>query len=220
MKCSKAQRFINDHVDNLLEIKEIRSLKSHIQECTDCRDLLIDMGTIADNAKELETIQPSRDLWPEIKKQVIKKDRKARIGRNSFFGNFPLYSGGWSFALSTLLVIIILIPLVYYGFPYIDNLDNHQERIALNHLKIAEEHYQSAIEALDRAIESRDVELSPELAAVFKKNLEIIDDSIRICKAAVDRHPENPEANKLLLICYRKKMELLNEINDLAMQIG
>ena len=125
-----------------------------------------------------------------------------------------------SFALSTLLAVIILIPLVYYGFFNTGIRNNDQERIALEHFRLAEQHYQSAIEALDRAIEGQDFELSPELTAVFKKNIEIINDSIRICKAAVEEDPENPEANKLLLICYTKKIELLNEIKDIAIQMG
>lgn len=220
MKCSKAQRLINDHVDNLLEIRDIRNLKNHIQGCPDCRDLLIEMGTIVDNAGEMETVEPSRDLWPEIKRQVLQKNSNSGIRGKSLFGDFSIHSRVPAFALSTLLVIIILVPLLYYGFPYIGNQDNDQERIALEHFRIAERHYQSAIEALDRVIESQSVELSPELAAVFKKNLEIIDDSIRICKAAVKEHPENLEANKLLLVCYAKKIEILNEIKDLTLQTG
>lgn len=215
MKCSKAQRLINDYVDNLLDIKDIRILKSHLQECKECRDLLNDLGTIVKNAKEMEGVQSSRDSWPEIKREVL---RKNSTGRNSFLEKFPLYSGRWSFALSALLVIVVFTPLIYFGFNYFGNSGNNQERIAINHLKKAEQHYQSAIEALDRAIEIRDVELSPELAAVFRKNLEIIDDSIRTCKTAVERSPENTEARKFLLICYRKKIELLNEIRDLTMQ--
>ena len=217
MKCSKAQRLINDYVDNLLDINDIRILKSHLQECAECRDLLSDLGTIVGNARGLEAIQPSRNSWPEIKREVL---RKNSAGRNSYFGKFPLYSGRWSFALSTLLVIVVFTPLIYFGFHYVGNSGNNQESIALKHLKKAEQHYQSAIEALDRAIELSDVELSPELAAVFKKNLEIINDSIRTCKTAVERSPENTEARKFLLICYRKKVELLNEIRDLTMQRG
>ena len=220
MKCSKAQRLINDHVDNLLEIRDVRSLKEHIQGCPDCRNLLIELGTIVDNAGEMETIEPSRDLWPEIKRQALQKNRKGGIQGKSLLRDFFIYSRGPTFALSTLLVIIILIPLIYYGFPYIRSQGNDQERIAFEHFRMAEQHYQSAIEALDRVIEFQAVELNPELAEVFKKNLEIIDDSIRICKAAVKEYPENREANKLLLVCYTKKIEILNEIKDIAVQVG
>ena len=95
------------------------------------------------------------------------------------FGFRNIFNSNWK---ASELNSLQLTPLFYFGFSHIRNSGNNQERIAINHLKKAEQHYQSAIEALDKAIEGRDAELSPELAAVFKKNLEIIDDSIRICK--------------------------------------
>jgi len=220
MKCSKAQRLISDHVDNLLETGQARDLKRHIQGCPACRDLLIDMGSIVNNAKELEPVLPSEDLWPAVKKQVFKENRNGRLRVKGIFQDFFIRSRRPAFALSTLMAVIILITLIYYIVPRFGIVKNDPERNAMIHFRMAEKHYQSAIESLDRAIEARAVELSPELDAVFKKNLEIIDDSIRICKAAVEQHPENPEANKLLLVCYRKKIELLNEIKDIAVQTG
>lgn len=217
MKCSKAQRLINDYVDNLLDIKDIRSLKNHLEECADCRDLLNDFGSIVDNAGSLSPVRPSGDSWPEIKREVLNRNRAER---KSFFNRFPVYSGGWSFALSTLLVVVILTPLIYYGFSHIGNSDSDHERAAVNHLEKAEQHYQAAIEALGKAIEGSNMELGPELASVFKENLEIIDNSIRVCKTAVEKHPDSTEARKFLLICYRKKVELLNEIKDLTMHAG
>jgi hypothetical protein len=55
---------------------------------------------------------------------------------------------------------------------------------------------------------------------VFRENLEIIDNSIRICQAAIQEHPGDKAANALLMACYRKKIDLLNEIRDLAMRAG
>ena len=220
MKCSKAQRLISDHVDNLLETGQVRDLKSHIKDCPACRELFIDMGSIVKSAKELEPVLPSENLWPAVKRQVLKEIRKDKLPVKSLFRDFFIHSRGPVFALSTLMAVFILIPLIYYIFPRSGVMNNDPEIAALNHFRIAEQHYQSAIKSLDRAIETRSPELSPELDTVFKKNLEIIDDSIRICRAAVEQHPENPEANRLLLICYTKKIELLNEIKDIAVQTG
>ena len=112
----------------------------------------------------------------------------------------------------------ILIPLLYYGLPHIGKTNNYPDSIAIKNLKIAEQQYQSAIEALSRTIETQNTKLNPELMAVFKKNLAIIDESIRICKKSIEKSPEIRETNKLLLICYRKKIELLTEIKDITMQ--
>ena len=42
--------------------------------------------------------------------------------------------------------------------------------------------------------------------------------SIRICKASVGKSPGSRETNKLLLICYKKKIELLNEMKEITMR--
>ena len=220
MKCSKAQRFINDYIDGLLKNKEVKLLEHHIKTCPDCRELLIDIKSIVDNAEVLDSMEPSGELWPVIRRQVLTKDRSGRAGAAHLFGNFFLYSRGRAFALSTFFAVVILAPLVYYIFSGVPVSNDNPEKIALNHFRIAEKHYQSAIAALDRAVEANGLELSPELETVFKKNLEIIDDSIRVCKAAVEKHPENPEAGRLLLICYTKKIELLNKMRDIAIQTG
>ena len=90
----------------------------------------------------------------------------------------------------------------------------------MNHFREAEQHYRSAIDALNQAISDQNAKLSPELSAVFKKNLEIIDDSIRACQVAIAEYPKNQEANDYLMLCYRKKIKLLNEIKSLTMQSG
>lgn len=218
MKCSKAKKFINDYVDNRLEDDQVLILESHLQGCKDCRDLLGDMEAIVNNAKELGNLNPSEDLWNTVKRQVLKKNREGRTHRKVFSGNFFLFPRVPAFALSTLLAIMILIPLLYYVFPHRPNTNIDPDRTALINYKKAEQEYQSAIEALDKAIEARKTRVNPELMAVFKRNLAIIDESIRSCKESIRKTPELLEANRLLLICYRKKVELLNEIKDIAMQ--
>lgn len=218
MKCSTAQKLINEHIDNPLEAGQARRLERHLDGCADCRGFLSEIKSIVNNAKELDSLNPSDDLWPAIKREVLKKNRGARIRQKRLFWNFPLYSRGPAVALVTLFGMMILIPLLYYGLPLMRVANSDPGKTALSNFRIAQQQYQSAIEALDRAIAAQDVELSPELLAVFKKNLAIIDDSIRICTESTDNHPETQETNKLLLICYRKKLELLNEIKAIIMR--
>lgn len=218
MKCSMAQKLINDYVDNLLEAGQAGRLESHLDRCADCREYLIDMRYIANNARGLEAPDPSDDLWPVIKRQVLKNNRNTLMQRKGLFRNLLIFPRGPAFALGTLLAVMILIPLLYYGLPHIGKTNNYPDSIAIKNLKIAEQQYQSAIEALSRTIETQNTKLNPELMAVFKKNLAIIDESIRICKKSMDNTPGILETNRLLLICYRKKIELLNDIKDIAMQ--
>lgn len=220
MKCSKAQRLINDHVDNLLGSRDIQRLETHIKECDECRNLLVEMKELVNKAKQLEAVEPSENTWLAIKKQLIEKDRKAvaqHKEKGLFFNLFP-NPQRLAVAVSLFLAVISFALLFYYGLPYIKNGTDDPARYALNHFKEAEQHYQLAIEALNKTMPDQYAKLPPDLAAVFKQNLAIIDDSIRVCQAAIKKHPENQEANAHLMICYKKKIELLNEIRNIAME--
>jgi hypothetical protein len=222
MRCSKAQILINDHVDHLLDDRKVQKLEGHLQKCTRCKDLLTEMLSMVNEAKKLEMIPPPEDLWPAIRNKIERKDRKAviRLSEKRPFFSFSLYPARLAYAVSTLLAVIILVSLFYYGLPFIRNGKNDLSKNELENFKVAEQQYQAAIEALDKAISDQDVKLSPELAIVFKTNLEIIDNSIRACQVAMGERRENRVANAHLLICYRKKMELLNEIKNVMMQSG
>jgi gas vesicle protein len=216
MRCSKAQILINDYIDHLLDRRQVEKLEGHLQKCSRCRDLLAEMISMVNEAKQLKTAPLSEDLWPAIRNKLEGKHREAVIllpKKRPFF-SFPRYQVRWAYAASTLLAVIILVSLFYYG------LKNERGENELDHFKAAEQQYQAAIETLNQAISDQKSQLSPELAAIFKQNLEIIDNSIRACQAAMDEHQENRVANAHLLICYRKKMELLNEMKNIAMQSG
>ena len=222
MRCSKAQILINDHIDHLLDDRKVQKLEGHLQKCPHCRDLHAEMLLMVNEAKQLEMIPPSEDLWPTIRDKIEEKHGKAfiRVPEKRPFFSFSLYPARLAYAVSILLAAIILVSLFYYGLPLIRNGRNDLDKKELDHLKVAEQNYQTAIITLDKAISDQNVKLSPELAAVFKTNLEIIDVSIRACKAAMGKHRENRMVNIHLLMCYRKKMELLNEIKNVMMQSG
>ena len=219
MKCAIAKRLINGHIDNLLKTEQVLKLESHLRECLNCREFFADMEFIVNNSRYLETPGESGNLWTEIKKEVLAVNRNIP-GQGSVFRDFPVKAKGIALAVGTLLVILVLTPLIYNYFPPMPWADKDPKQMALNHFELAEEHYQSAVEVLNGVIEDMDVKLSPELMEVFKKNLELIDESIRVCKEAIEQSPKNPEASRLLLICYRKKIELLDELKTLALQTG
>ncbi len=218
MKCSNARKLASDHIDGLLAAGQDQNLKKHLDKCADCRAFLSDMRFIVNSAKGLDTLDPPDEIWPAIKSEILNRKRKPLKHPKRLLRDFPIYSRGTSFALATLFGIILLVPLLYYSLPLKRNTDTSPAKTALSNFQIAEQHYQSAIEALAQAIATQEVTLTPELMTVFKNNLAIIDDSIRICKASVGKSPGSRETNKLLLICYKKKIELLNEMKEITMR--
>ncbi len=222
MRCTKAQRLISDHIDKLLNGRQTQALEQHLKDCPACTELLNDMQMIAGEAKNMESVLPSENLWAGIENQIPKNDRKSRSWpsgiRWSF--RFSLYSRELAFSVSGFLAGLVLTTLFYYGTPFIQNDRSIPGQVASNQFKEVERQYQLAIEALNQAISEQNVELSPELAAVFEENLEIIDDAIRSFRTAMNEYPEDQGVDEYLLICYRKKLELLEEMKDLMIRSG
>jgi predicted anti-sigma-YlaC factor YlaD len=222
MRCTKAQRLISNHIDRLLDGRQTQVLEQHLKACKACTELLNDMQMIAGEAKNMESVLPSENLWAGIKNQILKNDRKSRSRQSEirWLFRFSLYSRELAFSASGFLAGLVLMTLFYYGTPFIQNDRRIPGRVASNQFKEVERHYQLAIEVLNQAISKQNVELGPELATVFEENLEIIDDAIRSFRTAMNEYPEDQEANEYLLICYRKKLELLGEMKDLMMRSG
>lgn len=227
MRCSQAQKLVNDHIDLILNRKQIENLERHLEACGSCRKLLGDMESIVNEAKRLESVSPSEDLWPSIRARVTERPGSVafKSTRKNLFSDFFRFQKPLAFALSTLLAVIILTGLFYRDLPLLQNIrifngKPDQPEIAMAHLREAERHYKMAIAELSASISEERGNIDPELARVLKENTEIIDNSILACRNAVNRYPDNLDATLYLIASYRKKVELLTEIKRITMQLG
>ncbi len=220
MRCTKAQKLISDHIDNLLDGRKLQKLDAHLKGCPLCSNVLEEMELMVNGAKQLSSGSPSEDLWPAIKNQMAHEKRKTVFKytwKDMGIGFFQ-YPAKQAFSFATIFIIVGMVSLFYFASPFNQNDTNMPESAALTHFKEAEAHYQLAIKALNHVILDKETTLPPELLEVFKNNLAIIDNSIMNCQAVIRDHPENIEANNYLLICYKKKMDLLNDMRDLIMR--
>ncbi|RJQ85946.1 MAG: zf-HC2 domain-containing protein [Desulfobacteraceae bacterium] len=221
MRCSKVQRLISDYIDDLLESRQVQELELHLQRCQRCSGVLDEMRSIVNGAKGLKMAAPAENLWPAIRDGVERKRKKPFIrmpGKKPFFG-FPLHPARPAYAAGAVLAVVFIVSVLYYGLPFIQQGSSGHalSKDEQDQLQLAGQHYQAAIDALAKAVSDQKTTLNPEIAAVFDENLKIIDDSIRACKAALKERQDNRVANLHLLICYRKKVELLNELRNVEM---
>ncbi len=222
MKCFQAQRLMSDHMDGLLNESEVQGLERHMHQCNDCATLFTEMKALVHEAKDLRKVEPSDEVWLSVKRHMTVKDRKEigqqhEKGRILRFFSFPQ---GVAVVSGALVVMMAFTFLFFHSLPFVNTRSKDSTEYALQHFETAEKHYRLAINALVGTLPDYKKKLPPDLAAVFKDNLAIIDNAIRLCRAAIEAHPEDNTANALLMACYRKKMELLNDIRDLAMKAG
>jgi len=222
MKCKHAHKHISDYIDGMLDASAVHQLETHLATCENCSKLLAEMTSLVKDARQMENVQPSKDVWLSIRKELIQKEQETKTRRTqlSDFFNFIKYQRSLAIASSALFVIIISSVIFYNGLPFLTNNSNDPIKIAQQHFEEAEKHYQIAINSLQKNMPDYEAKLPADLAAVFDENLKIIDQSIQVCQTAIREQSDNEAANALLMACYKKKIELLNEIRNLAAQAG
>jgi predicted anti-sigma-YlaC factor YlaD len=214
MKCSTAKKWISEHIDGDLDAAKKEKLDAHCSKCADCRKLLEDFQTISTSARELDKLSPPERTWGKIQERMTSEEQEVLTlapQKQSLFGLPRL-----SYVLSALLIVVFLSLVFIYGPRYwsgqtvIPELENQQYTLAK--LEEAEHHYQLAIKALSEAAMAQKERLDPQVAEVFRTNLELIDQSINACRQAVLSDPNDIESRKYLLAAYKEKTDLLNEI--------
>ncbi|MBN1271878.1 MAG: zf-HC2 domain-containing protein [Candidatus Aminicenantes bacterium] len=218
MKCSKAKKLISEYVDGELDDKQSRMLEEHLDKCPECSRLLVDFQKIVEDAENLDPYSPSEYAWENIKSRLTgglstfpAEEPQGRRKMNLLFGSPAL-----KFGLSAAAVLIVVAAAFFFGLNVNRNgdflpPDKAQEK-ALAKLEEAEYHYRKAIDALMEAVSSPENVVSPEMAAVFRANLEVINLSITGYKGAVLMDPSDIESRNALITAYAEKVTFLNKM--------
>jgi hypothetical protein len=222
MRCSKAKKLISDYVDNELKERQSVHLERHFHKCSDCRKLLEDFKSIAKSAKELDELKPSQGTWLKIRERLTPEEQKVlslHPDKRGGFG-FLFFPPKLKYALSAFLVMAVIISAVMVGQWYRGGMDILGKRDPMKYtlakLDEAEQHYKMAIKALWEAVSYQEGNLTPKVAEVFRKNLEIIDSSITDCRQTVLLEPENIDARDFLLAAYRDKVDFLQDMMEIG----
>lgn len=215
MRCKNAQKLISEYIDGNLNAENKKLLQNHVAQCPDCQKLLRDFQLLREKASSMNYLKPSPQVWFRIKQGVKEKGKQKREfpkGRLSLiFSPSTL-----RYALGTAVLLMMLAGAAFIGFHYWRGIEDLSpasgQEYTLAKLKEAERHYKLAIQALQEAVSSSKKNFDPELAQVFQRNLDIINNSIQNCRQAVLDNPQNMEARQYLLAMYKEKLDFLNEM--------
>jgi hypothetical protein len=76
-------------------------------------------------------------------------------------------------------------------------------------LRLAEEHYEKAIQGLEQIANAEKSVLDPRTAATLQKNLSVIDAAINQSRAALREQPASEPAQQSLLDNFKSKIDVL-----------
>ncbi|MGB6338796.1 MAG: zf-HC2 domain-containing protein [Candidatus Aminicenantaceae bacterium] len=214
MKCLTAKKWISEYIDGEVDAAKKAKLDEHCAQCAVCQKLLEDFQTISSSAKELDTFSPPESTWGKIQEKMTADEQEVLTLAPQKQGWFSIPR--LSYVLSAVLLVVFLSLVFIYGPRYwsgqavVPELENQQ--YTLTKLEEAEHHYQLAIKALNEAAMAQKEQLDPQVAEVFRTNLDLIDQSINACRQAVLTDPNDIESRKYLLAAYKEKANLLNVI--------
>lgn len=211
MRCARAKKWISLDTDGGLNAAQKRALEAHMEACPECRKLRDDFEAISRKAGELQEIFPRGETWFKIvsglRSQQRKTSRTVRVGPKMrlWSHRIPVWAAGAA------LFFVVVAAAVIFG-PRMGKPNPGSQEYVLSKLGEAERHYLRAIEALWQAVSAQKDEIDPQLYAVFKKNLDIIDQSIFACREAVLSRPDSIDSRNFLLAAYREKRSLLEDM--------
>jgi hypothetical protein len=74
MSCNKMENRLHDYVDGLLSTSERVAVEQHLEKCLDCRGEVEFLNSLRRQVAALpQSIEPPRDLWPEIASRIASK---------------------------------------------------------------------------------------------------------------------------------------------------
>lgn len=218
--CIQYAETIQELVDGTLGPVRRAELQTHLDRCEACRALVADLQEIHDAAAALEPIRPPDHVWGQIAGQLRQEGRVLSTPRARTRSMAVL-------AIAASLVLAVggaLYMLGRYEPAAGPSGSPSQGAVAggnatgadpvksiADDLDLVVQHYESAIVKLEEAIQANDGTIDPETAAIFTKNLPVIDQAISETRSALKDEPQNAPARESLFEALRKKVDLLQD---------
>lgn len=224
MKCVQTIECLNDAIDGALTDELQQEFDAHLAECESCRaeyELL--ESILAESAGLTASIEPDRDLWPDIESKIARMPQDSNVV--GFSAKSLLQWAPLAVAAAVLLIAFgtqlrpepdaVTPPAQVAATPTPDAPPTNEPDEGAVVLANMEADYAQARESLLEALDARKEELPEELVATIEENLNIIENAVVDIHRALEESPENPELERMLHAAYRSEMTLLQTVVQL-----
>ena len=233
MTCRDAESLLHDALDAPLPPADAAALAAHLDTCAACRDLEADLALMRDATRALDRpIVPAR-AWTRLSTQLereglIASASAATRSRTSWRGD------AWMVVAASLLAGVgaaLLWRASERAAPPIPNAvatppttpgnarDPHAVEAIEIELRVAAEHYEKAIAALEALVAEDRTQIDPAVAQVVERNLRLIDTAIADSRKALQGQPVSLVAQATLFDAYRQKVSLLQDLIAMTSEV-
>lgn len=231
MYCNQYSDAIQELADGTLGAVRRAELQTHLDTCDACRALAADLQKIRAAAAALDHPTPPDRVWLEVAER-LRQEGRVRAGWRA---------GGRRMALLALAATLVVAVGASLWFLYSGRAGSRGTAVTFaparpadpgthgptdpggnagrgdtvqsiaDDLKVAEQHYQSAIGKLEQAAKANDGTIDAQTAAVLTKNLQVIDQAIAESRTALQKEPQSQPARDSLFEALRRKVLLLQD---------
>jgi anti-sigma factor RsiW len=233
MTCRDAESLLHDALDAPLPPADGAALAAHLGTCAACRDLEADLALMRDATRALDRPILPAQAWTRLSTQL---EREGLIARASASAAATPPRTAWRgyawMALAASLLAAVGASLLWRASsratPSIPNAvvlpagapGNARDARAVEaieiELRLAAEHYEKAITALEGLAAEDRTRIDPAVAQVVERSLMLIDIAIADSREALQGQPGSLVAQASLFDAYRQKVALLQDLIAMA----
>jgi hypothetical protein len=216
MNCREYDTRIGDYVDGTLDERARAALEAHLSTCAQCRAVVADLEVIRTASLALESQVPPPQVWTKLSAAIEAEPQRFPAG-------WGLPGGRWWHTVPAAAMLTLVVGLSWIGGRLVPVAE--QGRLAsvspapvaepasiAAEYHLAEEHFTTAIEGLERIAAEDRGQLDMETRDVFQANMTVLDGAIVESRAALKTEPENDVAQESLFEALRSKVALLQDI--------
>ncbi len=214
MTCDEIVERLDAFVDGAGDEAAFQEIELHLAGCAACREeerALRDL--LAEAAALPKSVQPARDLWPDVAARIAAGGVRARRARI-----------GWTIGLAAAAALAALAsarllrpaPAAAPRQASASPARIVPAAVGSDDLLPAEEGYVRATGELMNVLAARRDRLSPETLKVVQQNLDIIDEALGQVREALRKDPGNRQLTRMLTATHQRKVDVLRRVVGVA----
>jgi Putative zinc-finger len=228
MSCKDYSEAIAEFIDGGLDLARQRELERHVEGCPACRAVVADLKSIQAAAFTLDRRELPPHILPSLKLRLAQEPLPASRGRLLAFPASRAAMVAWIAAAAALIAITtaglwsVMKPAARQGTEQAQTgpADPSDAVASVQaELQAATKHYENAIKQLEQIAKNDNDALDPQVAAVFQKGMQEIDQAIDEKRAALLEQPTNADVQEGLFDAMRSKVALLQQTVELINQM-
>jgi len=217
MKCDRVMSLLEDFLDGLTDDEASAAVRAHLGECEACAEECEALVALRARVEALpESIEPPKDLWPEIESRIAaEKVVRPRFGRSAMMA-----------AAAVVVLVSSVVTAFLVGRHSISTVavsptprPAASDVLQASFAELGVYDYQSTRQQLLDVLEARQDEFSPATLEVILSSLRLIDDALGEISRALGDDPGNELLMRQLASTYRRQINLLERAANLPPEV-